>query len=88
MSGSYVAVTPEVLQEFDLSQSPLGQDLFTKDIGDLLNGNPFASLVVRGRTADAQISQCSQLVTVIPVAYNRLRESHPLVKQATHQTIP
>lgn len=42
-------MAPEVLQELDLAQGALGQNLFAKDIGDLLDGDAFVGLVVNGR---------------------------------------
>jgi hypothetical protein len=50
----------KVLQQLYLSQSPLGQNLLAEDIGDFLNGNTLASLVVRRRT-DNSISSLAQL---------------------------
>lgn len=42
--STYVTVTPEMLQQFDLSQGPLGQDLLAEYIGDLLNGDAISGL--------------------------------------------
>ena len=41
-----VAMAAEMLQQLDFAQSALGEDLFAKDIGNLLYGNTFAGLVV------------------------------------------
>lgn len=46
-------MSPEVLQQLDLSQRPLGEDLLAEDIGDLLDGDALTSLVVRGSNDDA-----------------------------------
>lgn len=43
-------MSPEMLQELDFSQRPLCQYLFTEDIGDLLDRNALACLVVRRST--------------------------------------
>jgi hypothetical protein len=43
--------TSEVLQELDFTQSALGQDFLAEHVCDLLDGDSFASLVVRGRAA-------------------------------------
>ena len=37
-----------MLKQLDLSQGPLGQDLFAENIGDLFNGNTFAGHAVCG----------------------------------------
>jgi hypothetical protein len=47
---SYVAVSPEVLQQLDLAQGTLGQDLLAKDIGDLLDGDTLVGMVIDGGT--------------------------------------
>ena len=41
----------EVLQQLDLTQSALGQDFLAENIGDLLDGDALARLVVGGRAA-------------------------------------
>lgn len=41
----------EVLQQLDLTQSALGQDLLAENIGDFLDRDAFARLVVGGRAA-------------------------------------
>jgi len=43
-------MSSEMLQELDLAQGALGQDLLTKDIGDLLDGDTFVGLIVHGGT--------------------------------------
>lgn len=48
----YIAVASEVLEQLDLSQSPLCQDLFAENIGDFLDGNTFSCVIVRGSTKD------------------------------------
>jgi hypothetical protein len=53
---SYIAMPPEVLQQLDLAQGSLGQDLFAEDIGDLLDGDTLARLVVGGGAVDDTIS--------------------------------
>lgn len=40
----------EVLQQLDLAQGALGQDLLAEDIGDLLDSDALAALVVDSRT--------------------------------------
>ena len=49
MVMSYVAVSPEMLEELDFAQGALGEDLFTKDICDLLDCDAFVRLVVDRR---------------------------------------
>jgi hypothetical protein len=46
-------MSPEVLEQLDLAESPLGEDLLAKNIGNLLDRDPFASLVVGGGADDA-----------------------------------
>jgi hypothetical protein len=41
----------EVLQQLDLAEGALSQDLLAEDVGDLLDGDTLARLVVCGRTA-------------------------------------
>jgi hypothetical protein len=43
-------VTSKVLQELDLSQSPLGEYLLAEYIGDFLDSDALTCLVVRCRT--------------------------------------
>lgn len=43
-------MAPEMLEQLDLSQGALGEDLLAEDVGDLLDGDTFASLGV-GRGA-------------------------------------
>lgn len=43
-------MSPEVLQQFDLSQCALGKNLLAEDIGDLLDGDTLVRLVVHGST--------------------------------------
>ena len=45
-------MAPEVLQELDLAQCPLGQDLLAEDIGDFLDGNALVCLVVDGGASE------------------------------------
>jgi hypothetical protein len=40
-----------VLEQLDFAQGTLGKDLLAEDVGDLLNGDTLACLVVGGRTA-------------------------------------
>ena len=49
MMMPYVAVSPEMLEELDFAQGALGEDLFTKDICDLLDCDAFVRLVVDRR---------------------------------------
>lgn len=44
--------TSEMLQQLNLSKRPLGQDLLTENIGDLLDRDAFAGLVVRRSAVD------------------------------------
>lgn len=39
-------MTPKMLQQFDLAQSPFCQYLFAEDIRDLLDRYPFAGLII------------------------------------------
>lgn len=55
---AYVAVASEVLQQLDLAQGALGEDLFAEDIGDLLDGDALAGLVVGRGAVDGSISMC------------------------------
>lgn len=57
---AYIAVTSEVLQELDLSQSTFCQNLLTKDIGHFLDRNPLSCLVVRGRAVILKSAQFIQ----------------------------
>jgi hypothetical protein len=41
-------VASKVLQEFDLSQCPLGENFLAEDIGYLLDGDSFTGLAVGG----------------------------------------
>jgi hypothetical protein len=50
--------TSEVLQQLDLTQRTLRKDLLAEDIGDLLDGHTFASLVVGRRTIDILSASC------------------------------
>lgn len=52
---SYVTVASEVLQQFDFPECSLGEDLFAKDIGHLLDGGTLAGLLVQGGTVACQI---------------------------------
>lgn len=46
--ATHVPMTPEVLKQFDLPQSALGEDLLAEDIGDLLDGDALVGLAVYG----------------------------------------
>jgi hypothetical protein len=54
--------TSEVLQQLDLAQGALGEDLLTEDIGDLLDGDAFAGLVVGGRTVGTLSASCCAML--------------------------
>ncbi len=54
--SAYIAVAPKMLQELDLSQGPLGQDLFAEDIGDLFDRYSLACLIVRSRAVIPRVS--------------------------------
>ncbi len=56
----HVAVASEVLEELDLAQGALGQDLLAEDIGDLLDGDAFAGLVIHGGTGAREEDNVSQ----------------------------
>ena len=45
-----------MLQQLDLAQGALGEDLFAEDIGDLLDGDALARLVVGRGAVDGSIS--------------------------------
>ena len=45
-----------MLEQLDLTQGALGQDLLAEDIGDLLDGDAFARLVVGGRAVGVSAS--------------------------------
>jgi hypothetical protein len=49
-SLTHISVAAEVLEQLDFAQGALGQDLLAEDIGDLLDGNAFARLVVHSGT--------------------------------------
>ena len=42
-------MAPEMLEEFDLSQSSLGENLLAEDIGHFLDSNTFSVLAIGGR---------------------------------------
>lgn len=44
-------MTTEVLQQLDFSQGSLGKNLLAEDIGNLLDGYSFASLIICCSTA-------------------------------------
>jgi len=46
-------MSPEMLQQLDLPQRPLGQNLLAEDIGHLLDRDTFPRLVVGGGADDA-----------------------------------
>ena len=46
-SDTYIAVTTKMLQQFDLSQSPLRKDLFTEDVGNFFDGYSFPRVIIR-----------------------------------------
>jgi hypothetical protein len=50
--------TSEVLQQLDLTQRALSEDLLAEDIGDLLDGHAFTSLVVGRSTAGILSAGC------------------------------
>lgn len=52
----YVAVTSKVLQQLDLAQGALGEDLFAENIGDLLDGDALAGLVVGSGAGHTAVS--------------------------------
>ncbi len=41
-----IAMTSEVLQELDLTQSPLREDFLAEDIGDFLDGYPIPGQII------------------------------------------
>lgn len=49
-------MTPEVLEELDLSQRPLGENLLAEDIGHFLDSNPFSVLGVCGCAACVSVA--------------------------------
>lgn len=44
----YVSMSPEMLQQLDLAQSALGQNLFAKDVGDLLDSDTPVIRIMNG----------------------------------------
>jgi hypothetical protein len=67
----YIAVSPEVLQQLDLTQGALGEDLLAEHIGDLLNGNALARLVV-GRGAHNAVGALAQLLGhIVPLVNDK-----------------
>ena len=52
-----IAMSSEVLQKLDLTQSPLRKDLLAEDIGHFLNGDPVTSQIIGGSTGFPLISQ-------------------------------
>ena len=73
--ATYVAVTPKVLEELDLTQGALGEDLLAKDVGDFLDGNPLPGLIVVG-SANVQVSPRS------------ITSKGDATTQETYQTMP
>lgn len=68
----YVAVSPKVLQQLDLAQGALGEDFLAEHIGDLLDGDALARLVV-GRGADNAVGALAQLLGhVVPLVDDKL----------------
>jgi hypothetical protein len=49
-------MSPEVLQQLNFSQGPLRQYFLAKDIGDLLDSNPFVGLGVNCSTVSRELS--------------------------------
>lgn len=49
--ATHIAMAAEVLEQLDLTQSPLGENLLTEHIGDFLDGHALASLNVGRGTA-------------------------------------
>lgn len=43
---THVAVTSEVLEQLDLSQSALGEDLLAENVGDLLDGDTLTGVSI------------------------------------------
>jgi hypothetical protein len=48
----YITMSPEVLQELNLSQCTLSQNLLAEDISDLLDRNTFLGLSIRRGTVE------------------------------------
>lgn len=67
-AATYVAVTPEMLEQLDFSQGTLGQDLLAEHIGHLFDGDTLTGLGIRGGTRSE--NNRSSLAT-----FNRVRGS-------------
>ena len=55
-----IPMSPEVLEQLQFTQRPLRQNLLAEDIGDFLDGDALARLVVRGG-ADDPVRALAQL---------------------------
>lgn len=58
---THIAMSSEVLQQLDLTESSLGENLLAKDIGNLLDGDTFIGLVVHGGAIDVDSCQLEDL---------------------------
>jgi hypothetical protein len=54
-----------MLQQLYLPKCSLGQDLLTEDIGNLLDGNPLTSLVVRSSAANGLSSELASSIVYL-----------------------
>ena len=64
-----------MLQQLYLSERPLGQDLLAEDIGNLLDGNPLTSLVVRSSAAKGLSSELASNIVYLSL-HTRLCHKH------------
>lgn len=55
-TGRCSPLASEVLEQLDLAEGALGEDLLAEDVGDLLDGDALAGLVVGSRAAGHKVS--------------------------------
>lgn len=87
LNQTNVAMASEMLQQFDFSQSAFGENLFAKDIGNLLDGDTLVRLCVDCGTIRRR-SNCQ----MFPFEEMRIAMTHandaPRGGGPTYQTIP
>ena len=82
-------MTPKMLQQFDLAQSPFCQYLFAEDIRDLLDRYPFASLIIGSSAISYQSDGYTDTgerrergKRQVKIRAQRTKQSHKLLAQA------
>lgn len=79
-------LTSEVLQQLDLSERTLGKDLLGEDIGNLLDRDAFAGLVVLGSAGRREEGSSVQLVQRTP--NEAFFWARALLGREAYQTMP